>query len=90
VLQHNPAAVRELQLSSSPVLAFAATPDGRLLATGDDTGLIRFTDLRTWKASGATVKPAPAGHHAGDELLPGRADARRGHGRAASLGALLR
>jgi WD40 repeat protein/class 3 adenylate cyclase/tRNA A-37 threonylcarbamoyl transferase component Bud32 len=56
VLQRNPAAVRRLQMSSNPVLAFAASPDGRLLATGDDTGMIRFTDLRTWEPSGAPVK----------------------------------
>ena len=38
----------------------ATSPDGRLLATGDDTGLIRFVDLGTWQPSGATVKlPQP-------------------------------
>ena len=50
-------------------------------------GVIRFTDLGTWKPSGATVEAPPAGHLAGDDLLPGRADARRGHGRGPSLGA---
>jgi class 3 adenylate cyclase/WD40 repeat protein len=60
VLQRNPAAVRRLQMSSSPVMAFAASPDGRLLATGDATGVIRFTDLLTWRSSGAAVRlPQP-------------------------------
>ena len=60
VLQHNPAAVRDLGRASTPTLAFAASADGRLLATGDKTGTIRFTDLRSWKPSGAEVKlPLP-------------------------------
>ena len=38
----------------------AISPDGRLLASGDDAGVVRFTDLRTWKPRGAPVKlPQP-------------------------------
>ncbi len=60
VLQQNPAAVRTLRLSKVPVSSFTASPDGRLLASGDVAGVVRFTDLRTWKPSGPDVKlPQP-------------------------------
>jgi len=56
VLQQNPAAVRAVRLSPVPITAIAASPDGRLLASGDNVGRVRFTDLRTWRPSGAAVK----------------------------------
>jgi hypothetical protein len=60
VLQQNPAAVRTLRLSKVPVSSFTASPDGRVLASGDVEGVVRFTDLRTWKPAGADVKlPQP-------------------------------
>ena len=34
----------------------AMSPDGRLLASGDRDGVVRFTDLRTWKPSGRPVR----------------------------------
>jgi WD40 repeat protein len=55
VLQHNPAAVRRLNVGSRPALALASSPDGRLLATADGTGRIRLTDLATWQPTGAVV-----------------------------------
>ena len=60
ILQQNPAAVRTLRLSKVRVSAFTASPDGPLLASGDVDGVVRFTDLRTWKPNGADVKlPQP-------------------------------
>jgi WD40 repeat protein len=56
ILQQNPAAIRTLRLSGVPVRSFAASHDGRVLASGDERGVVRFTDLRTWKQVGATVK----------------------------------
>ena len=45
------------------VPAMAISPDGRLLATGDDAGVVRFTDLRTWGPSGAPMRlPARSRH----------------------------
>ena len=63
----------------STITALAASPDGRLLASGDDGGVVRFIDLRTWKPIGAPVRAPAAGRAAGDALLAGRADARGGH-----------
>ncbi|HSD79771.1 MAG TPA: PQQ-binding-like beta-propeller repeat protein, partial [Solirubrobacteraceae bacterium] len=60
VLQRNPAAVRRLDVGSRPASALAASPDGRLLATADSSGTIRFTDLPTWQPTGAVVElPQP-------------------------------
>jgi class 3 adenylate cyclase/WD40 repeat protein/tRNA A-37 threonylcarbamoyl transferase component Bud32 len=56
VLQRNPAALRVLRLSDNEVTALAASPDDRLLATGDRAGVIRFTGLRTWKPAGAPAR----------------------------------
>ena len=36
--------------------AAAISPDGRLLASGDRDGVVRFTDLRTWKPSGPSLR----------------------------------
>jgi WD40 repeat protein len=55
-LQRNPAAIRVLRLTGTNIAALAVSPDGRLLASGDAAGVVRFTDLRTWKTSGATVR----------------------------------
>ena len=56
VLQRNPAAIRTLRLSATGVMGLAISPDGRLLASGDDAGTVRFTDLRSWKPSGGPVQ----------------------------------
>jgi WD40 repeat protein len=55
-LQRNPAAVRVLRLTDINIAALAVSPDGRLLASGDEAGVVRFTDLRTWKPVGAPVR----------------------------------
>ncbi|HXJ64257.1 MAG TPA: AAA family ATPase, partial [Actinomycetota bacterium] len=55
VLQDAPGVVRFLQASPSGVPAFAASPDGRLLATGDSAGIVRFHDLATSRLAGPTV-----------------------------------
>ena len=86
-LQRNPAAIRVLRLTGTNVPALAVSPDGRLLASGDAAGVVRFTDLRTWKPSGATVRLRRAGRAAGDGLLARRADARGGDAAGPPLGA---
>jgi WD40 repeat protein/class 3 adenylate cyclase len=63
-LERTPAAVHIIRPSASEIDAIAISPDGQLLATGDTTGAVRFEDLRTWKASGATIQlpfPVPPG-----------------------------
>jgi WD40 repeat protein/class 3 adenylate cyclase/tRNA A-37 threonylcarbamoyl transferase component Bud32 len=55
-LQRNPAAIRVLRLTRTSIAALVVSPDGRLLASGDERGVVRFTDLRTWKPIGAPVR----------------------------------
>src|SRR5262249_22320823 len=54
-LQRNPAIVRVLRLSHNEIDALAVSPDGHVLATGDRAGVVRFTDLRTWKPAAPPV-----------------------------------
>jgi WD40 repeat protein len=54
VLQKTPALVHLTRVSGNDVPALAVSPDGRLLASGDTNGAVRFTDLRTWHTDGAT------------------------------------
>ena len=56
VLQTNPAAIRILRPSGANIPALAVSPDGRLLASGDEAGVVRFTDLRSWEPSGAPMR----------------------------------
>ncbi len=56
VLQDWPAAFRFIRPSRVQIRALAASPDGRLLASADSFGVVRFHDLRTWKLSGAPVR----------------------------------
>ena len=56
VLQKTPALVRLTRVSGNDVPALAVSPDGRLLASGDTAGVVRFTDLRTWQTDGATAR----------------------------------
>jgi WD40 repeat protein len=55
-LQRNVAAVRSLPLSSTSLTGAAVSPDGRLLASTDAAGVVRFIDLSTWAPSGAPVE----------------------------------
>ena len=56
VLQRNPGLLLTRRLSAVEVAAAAISPDGRLLASGDRDGVVRFTDLRTWKPSGPSLR----------------------------------
>jgi WD40 repeat protein len=55
-LQRNPGLLLTRRLSAVEVSGAAISPDGRLLASGDRDGVVRFTDLRTWKPSGRSVR----------------------------------
>ena len=77
VLQRNPGLLLTRRLSAVEVAAAAISPDGRLLASGDRDGVVRFTDLRTWKAVGTVAAPRPPRPGAGDAVRAGRADRRR-------------
>jgi WD40 repeat protein/class 3 adenylate cyclase/tRNA A-37 threonylcarbamoyl transferase component Bud32/energy-coupling factor transporter ATP-binding protein EcfA2 len=55
-LQRNPGLLLTRRLSAVEVAAAAISPDGRLLASGDRDGVVRFTDLRTWKPSGPSLR----------------------------------
>ncbi|MDP9300848.1 MAG: AAA family ATPase [Actinomycetota bacterium] len=56
VLQKTPDVFRLTRVSRNELTAIAVSPDGRLLASGDSAGEVRFHDLLTWKSSGATVR----------------------------------
>ena len=53
VLQKTPDVFRLTRVSRNELTAIAVSPDGRLLASGDSAGEVRFNDLLTWKSSGA-------------------------------------
>jgi WD40 repeat protein/class 3 adenylate cyclase/energy-coupling factor transporter ATP-binding protein EcfA2 len=56
VLQSTPALFRLIRPSQNDITALAARPDGRLLASGDSTGAVRFHDIRSWKSRGDPVR----------------------------------
>ncbi len=56
VLQRRPALIRTIRVSQTDVPALAVSPNRGLLASGDSAGVVRFTDLRTWRARGAPVR----------------------------------
>ena len=56
VLQRNPAALGIHDIAPASITAMAADPGARLLASGDETGAVRFTDLETWERAGAEVR----------------------------------
>jgi WD40 repeat protein len=55
VLQATPAAFRLIRPSRSNITALAVSPTGRLLASGDSGGAVRFYDIRTWRPIGPAV-----------------------------------
>jgi WD40 repeat protein len=56
VLQHNPDAIRLLRPSSDEITALAVDSTGRLLATGDSAGVVRFENMGRWTAAGPGVR----------------------------------
>jgi WD40 repeat protein/class 3 adenylate cyclase/tRNA A-37 threonylcarbamoyl transferase component Bud32/energy-coupling factor transporter ATP-binding protein EcfA2 len=72
VLQATPAAFRLIRPSRNDITALAVSPTGRVLASGDSGGAVRFYDIRTWRPGG------PALHLAGQ--VSGNAMAFAPHG----------
>ena len=56
VLQHNPDAIRLIRPSRNEITALAVDSTGRLLATGDSAGVVRFEDMTRWTPVGAPVR----------------------------------
>ena len=56
-------------------------PHGRLLASGDTEGAVRFHDIRTWKPAGPAAAARRRDRLGGDGLLAGRHRAGGGDGR---------
>ncbi len=56
VLQDNPDAIRLIRPSSNEITALAVDPSGRLLASGDSAGVVRFEDMSRWTQDGAAVR----------------------------------
>jgi WD40 repeat protein len=56
VLQKNFAAIRMFRPTPNKITALAVSPDDRLLAVGDDSGVVRFEDLTQWRPTGAPVR----------------------------------
>jgi WD40 repeat protein len=52
VLQSNSDAIRLLRLSQNEITSLAVNTTGRLLATGDSAGVVRFEAMSRWTASG--------------------------------------
>ena len=72
VLQATPAAFRLIRPSRSDIKALAVSPTGRLLASGDSGGAVRFYDIRTWRPSGPAVRLAGQVSHAAMAFAPDR------------------
>jgi WD40 repeat protein len=56
VLQDNPDAIRLLRPSHDEITALAVNSTGRLLATGDSAGVVRFKDISRWKPGWSAVR----------------------------------
>ncbi len=56
VLQKNYAAIREFRPTRNEVTAVAVNPGDRLLAVGDDAGVVRFEDVHGWHPAGPAVR----------------------------------
>jgi WD40 repeat protein/class 3 adenylate cyclase/tRNA A-37 threonylcarbamoyl transferase component Bud32/energy-coupling factor transporter ATP-binding protein EcfA2 len=72
VLQATPAAFRLIRPSRSDVTALAVSPTGRLLASGDSGGAVRFYDIRTWRPTGPAARLAGQVSHAAMAFAPDR------------------
>ena len=70
VLQATPAAFRLIRPSRSDITALAVSPTGRLLASGDAGGAVRFYDIRTWRPIGPAVRLAGQVSHAAMAFAP--------------------
>jgi WD40 repeat protein len=55
VLQHNPDAIRLIRPSRNEITSLAVDPSGRLLATGDSGGVVRFESMSRWTPEGPAV-----------------------------------
>ena len=58
VLQATPAAFRLIRPSQGDVTALAVSSTGRLVASGDSGGAVRFYDISTWRPIGPAVRLA--------------------------------
>ena len=56
VLQDNPDAIRLLRPSQNEITALSVDPTGRLLATGDSAGVVRFENMSRWRPEGSPVR----------------------------------
>jgi WD40 repeat protein len=56
LLQANPSVFRVIFPSDVEISAVAISPDGRLLASGDTAGVVRFQDLTTWTPVGEPLE----------------------------------
>jgi WD40 repeat protein/class 3 adenylate cyclase/energy-coupling factor transporter ATP-binding protein EcfA2 len=54
-LQNNSFAVRYIRASHNQITSLAVDPSGRLLATSDSAGVVRFEDMSQWRSSGRPV-----------------------------------
>ena len=54
-LQNNSFAIRYIRASDNQINSLAVDPSGRLLATGDSAGVVRFEDMSRWRPTGSPV-----------------------------------
>jgi WD40 repeat protein/class 3 adenylate cyclase/energy-coupling factor transporter ATP-binding protein EcfA2 len=54
-LQNNSFAVRYIRASHNQTTSLAVDPSGKLLATSDSAGVVRFEDMSQWRPSGRPV-----------------------------------
>ena len=55
-LERSPALIRVLRPSDNETVAEQVSPDGRLLATADSVGAVRFIDMGSWRVRGTVVR----------------------------------
>ena len=79
-LQRTPSAFRFIRPSTSEITAIAISPDGKLMATGDAAGAVRFEDLRHLDPA-ARPSSCPPRCPPSACVLPRRADGGGGGGK---------